>query len=209
MNRILIRPFMLCAVLTLLAAMPPGAAAQQTTITGRVTDAASGQPIPGAQVSIVGTQIGTQTNSAGNYTIRSVTPGPLSVRVLIIGYSEQQKQVTVTAGQPSTLDFELATSAVELSPIVTTATGEQRRVEVGNAIAQVDAAEVVADARGLERRRPAHVARGRRHGRSAARRRAPASRVRIRGTSSLSLTQQPDLRHRRHPRRGHDRFVDA
>ena len=190
MNRILIRPFMLCAVLTLLAAMPPGAAAQQTTITGRVTDAASGQPIPGAQVSIVGTQIGTQTNSAGNYTIRSVTPGPLSVRVLIIGYSEQRKQVTVTAGQPSTLDFELATSAVELSPIVATVTGEQRRIEVGNAIAHVKASEVaqtraVSNVGDLLTSRAAGVmvVGGTQTG--------AGIRIRIRGTSSLSLSNNP------------------
>lgn len=190
MNRILIRPFMLCAVLTLIAAMPPGAAAQQTSITGRVTDVATGQPIPGAQVSIVGTQIGTQTNAEGNYTIRNLTPGAVSVRVLIIGYSEMRRQVTVSAGQVSTLNFELATSAIELSPVVATVTGEQRRVEVGNSIAHVNAAQVaqtraVSNVGDLITSRAAGVmvVGGTQTG--------AGIRIRIRGTSSLSLTNNP------------------
>ena len=49
---------------------PPG------SVTGRVTDAASGQPIMAAQVRVVGTNIGTQTNTEGQYTLRGVSPGP-------------------------------------------------------------------------------------------------------------------------------------
>ncbi|MGH7466618.1 MAG: carboxypeptidase-like regulatory domain-containing protein, partial [Longimicrobiales bacterium] len=117
--------------------------AQQAAITGRVTDVGTGQLIAGAQLAVVGSNIGSLTNSAGTYTIRSVTPGNVTVRVLILGYAEQSQPVALTAGQTATLNFELRPTAIILAPVVATATGEQRRIEVGNAIAHVNAAEVV------------------------------------------------------------------
>ncbi|GLC23880.1 SusC/RagA family TonB-linked outer membrane protein [Roseisolibacter agri] len=165
-------------------------APQQATITGRVTDAVSGQPIVAAQLNVVGSNLGTQTNAAGQYTIRGVRPGPAEVRVLRVGFAEQKSSVTLTAGQTATLDFQMRTVATTLTPVVTTATGEQRRVEVGNAIAQVNAAEVVstravgnvgdlltARAAGVQ------VLPGTQTG--------AGTRVRIRGTSSLSLSNNP------------------
>ncbi len=43
--------------------------AQQGTVAGRVTDQATGQPIPGARVAIVGTALVAQTNAEGRYTL--------------------------------------------------------------------------------------------------------------------------------------------
>src|SRR5690606_808401 len=80
---------------------------QQGSVTGRVTDAASGAPIGAAQVAIVGTTLGTQTNTEGQYTIRGVTPGQVEVRVLRLGFGEQRQAVTVVAGQAATLNFQM------------------------------------------------------------------------------------------------------
>ncbi|MDQ3998179.1 MAG: TonB-dependent receptor, partial [Gemmatimonadota bacterium] len=179
------------ALLLVLATPPLGAQAQQAaSITGRVTDATTRQPIVAVHVQVVGTALGAQTNAEGQYTIRGVRPGSIEVRALRVGYAEQRQPVTVTAGQAATLNFEMRPAAVTLSPIVTTATGEQRRVEVGNAIAQVNAAELaktraatsVSDL--LTARAPGvQVLPGVQTG--------AGSRVRIRGTSSLSLSNNP------------------
>jgi hypothetical protein len=167
-----------------------GAQAQQGTITGRVTDSLTREPIAAAQVSVVGTALGSQTNNDGQYTIRGVTPGQVEVRLLRLGFAEQRRRVTVTAGQTATLDFQLRAVAMSLNPVVTTATGQQRRIEVGNAIAQVDAAEVV-QTRAVSnlgdlltsRAAGVQVLPGTQTG--------AGTRVRIRGTSSLSLTNNP------------------
>jgi TonB-linked SusC/RagA family outer membrane protein len=164
--------------------------AQQTAVSGRVTDAATGQPVVGAQVMVAGSNLGTQTNSNGNYTIRGVQAGQITVRVLTIGYAEQSQQVTLTAGQAATLNFQLQQVAIALSPVVATVTGEQRRVEVGNAIARVNATEVVqtravtnmADLM-TSRAAGVMVIPGTQTG--------AGTRVRIRGTSSLSLSNNP------------------
>ena len=51
--------------------------------------------------------------------------------------------MTVAANEEATVDFALGPVAISLAPVVTTATGEQRRVEIGNSVAQIDAAKVV------------------------------------------------------------------
>jgi len=180
-----------CAVASLLCVLGAGAAAaQQGTITGRVTDARTGQPVPSAQVRVTGSNQVALTNAEGTYTLRGVAAGPASVRVLVIGYGERSQPVTVGAGQAATLDFTLQPSAVSLTPVVVTATGEQRRTEVGNAIAEVRAAELVRTTSVsnvgdlLTARTPGvTVTPGTQTG--------AGVRIRIRGTSSLSLTNNP------------------
>src|SRR5205085_5906813 len=81
----------------------------------------------------------------GRYTIRGVAPGQLVVRVLRVGYSEQKKSITMAPGQSVTLDFQLEPAIVKLNEVVTTATGEQRKVELGNTVAVIDAAKRVSE----------------------------------------------------------------
>ncbi|HYD53512.1 MAG TPA: carboxypeptidase regulatory-like domain-containing protein, partial [Gemmatimonadaceae bacterium] len=141
------RPRVLARALAMLALSAGVAAAQQATISGRVTAQGSGEPIPDSRVVVVGTSLITGTNAEGRYTLRNVPVGAHEVRVIRIGYAEQKQPVRTTAGQTVTLDFQLAQSAVRLAEIVTTATGEQqRRLELGNAIGTVgNVAERVAE----------------------------------------------------------------
>ena len=163
---------------------------QQGTISGRITDAANNQPVSAAQISIVGTTLGTQANQDGQYAIRGVAPGTVELRVLRVGFAEAKQTVTVTAGQTVTADIRMRAVVTTLAPVVTTATGEQRRVEVGNAIAQVDAAKVVETQAVsnvgdlLTSRAPGVTVFG-------GTQTGAGTRIRIRGTSSLSLTNNP------------------
>jgi TonB-linked SusC/RagA family outer membrane protein len=165
-------------------------AQEQGSITGRVTDATTNEPVAAAQVTIVGTTTGAGTNSEGEYTIRGVRPGSVELRVLRVGFSEQKRNVTVTAGQAVTADFAMTPVPISLAPVVTTATGEQRRIELGNSIGGVDAAKVVeekpvtnmADLL-VSRVAGVTVIPGTQTG--------AGIRIRIRGTSSLSLANNP------------------
>ena len=163
--------------------------AQRGTIRGRITEEGSDRPIPHTQVGIVGTTLGAETDGDGRYQIASPA-GQVTVRVVRIGFAGQSKAATVTAGQTTTLDFQLASVAVKLNPIVTTATGQQRRIEVGNAIAQVNAVDLVqtqavsqvADLL-VSKAAGVTVFTGVQTG--------AGTRIRIRGTSSLSLSNNP------------------
>src|SRR5258708_38046245 len=55
------------------------------TITGTVTGDA-GQPMPGAQVALVGTGLGTATNASGKYTIVNVPAAQYRIRAQMIGH---------------------------------------------------------------------------------------------------------------------------
>ncbi len=182
-----------CALAVLLVAGGSTALRAQATvgtITGTARDSASGQPVAAVQVNVVGTTNGGLTNAEGQFTIRGVQPGQVTLRALRVGYSETRQTVTVVAGQTATVSLTLRTVPVSLSAVVSTATGDRRRVEVGNAIAQIDAAEVtqtraVANVADLLTSRAAGVmvVPGTQTG--------AGTRVRIRGTSSISLTNNP------------------
>lgn len=166
------------------------ASAQTGSIAVRVTDAASSNPIDQAQVSVIGSNLGGLTNNDGRVVIRGVAPGTQQVRVLRVGYAEQKKPVTVVAGQQATLDFSLGAVAVSLAPVVTTATGETRRVEVGNTVAQINTPKVL-EAAPIKNIDDILTARTTSFAVTQGNQTGSGSRMRIRGQASLSLSNQP------------------
>ena len=163
---------------------------QSGTITGRVTDAANGQPVAAAQVNVVGTNLGAQANTEGQFTLRGVNAGSVELRVLRVGFAETKQTVTVTAGQTVTANIRMRAVVATLAPVVTTATGEQRRVEVGNAIAQVDAAKIV-ETQAVTNMGDLLVSKAAGVRVFSGTQTGAGTRVRVRGTSSISLTNNP------------------
>ena len=119
------------AFVLLAAAMPLTA---QGTVTGRVSAAGTGQPLADARVLVIGTTLATSTAEDGKFTLRNAPTGNLQLQVLRVGYQSQKKAVTVVNGQATTADFTLNVAIAQLEEVVTTATGQQRRVELGNAV---------------------------------------------------------------------------
>ena len=105
----------------LLALVGTGAVAAQTstgTITGVVTEVTSGQPLYDAWVTVEATPLSVMTNATGRYVLEGVPAGEHTVRVRMLGFATQEKQVTVTAGQVTVADFAIVVSAVPLDEIV-------------------------------------------------------------------------------------------
>ncbi len=117
-------------------------AAQPATLTGRVTTSAAA-PLGDTRVVIVGTTLGAMTNADGRYTIRGVPAGTVDVRVTRLGYQEVKQPATLTAGGTTTLNFTMTASAVQLNEMVVTATGVQRRAEIGNSVSIISVADRV------------------------------------------------------------------
>jgi TonB-linked SusC/RagA family outer membrane protein len=109
-----------------LATIASVAAAQGTTISGRVTSE-QGAPIPGVSVFIPTLNIGGQTNDAGNYTfvVSSANAHGQSVTLTarVIGYSARSVPVTLTAGGTVTENFVLALNPLRLGEVVVTGAG--------------------------------------------------------------------------------------
>jgi TonB-linked SusC/RagA family outer membrane protein len=172
-------------------AFASAAAAQQTgRVTGRVTDVVSGAPLEGARVLVNGTTLATGTSANGSFTLSTVPAGTAEIRILRLGYQAQRRTVTVTAGETATLDVAMPASAVQLEGVTVTVTGEQERMRVGNAVSTIQASEIVATgpvanmsdlmvakAPGIQVLPGAITGAG--------------QRIRIRGTNSLSLNNEP------------------
>lgn len=124
---------------------PASSAAILGTLSGRVTDSATGIAISRAVIVVEPGSRRTMTDDAGQYRLADVTAGQHTVTVQRIGFSPQMQSVVMT-NNPMTLDFELAAVASRLNEVVTTVTGAQRRVEVGNAIGMINADSVVREA---------------------------------------------------------------
>ncbi|MEX0720893.1 MAG: TonB-dependent receptor [Balneolaceae bacterium] len=78
-------------------------------IAGRVVEESSGEPLPGVNVSIVGTQKGAVTDVEGYYTILNVTPDTYELQASFLGFQTNIVQnVRVTIGQTTTIDFSLS-----------------------------------------------------------------------------------------------------
>jgi TonB-dependent starch-binding outer membrane protein SusC len=136
------RTGLLGAALATLPALP--ALAQSTgTVSGRVTDADNGQSIVAAQLSIDGTTLGRATGEDGRYVIAGVPVGTHTLVVRRIGYVRQTRSIVVSNGGTVTADFALLKSSVSLAGVVVTATGEERKKEVGNAITTVGSDDFV------------------------------------------------------------------
>ncbi|MDZ7691036.1 MAG: carboxypeptidase-like regulatory domain-containing protein [Balneolaceae bacterium] len=99
----------------------------QTTVTGTVTDAQTGDPLPGANVSIQGTTTGSSTNSEGEYSISDVEPGTYTFVASFIGYQESTREVTIGQNQQQVnVDFSLQPSQLQMEEMVVTALGVQQ-----------------------------------------------------------------------------------
>jgi len=59
---------------------------EKAILTGKVTDAKTGDPLPGVNVVIKGTYYGAATDINGNYIIRDLNPGTYNIDVSLIGY---------------------------------------------------------------------------------------------------------------------------
>ena len=98
-------------------------------IVGRVYDAGSGDPIPGAQVSLEGTAITGRTDLSGRYTLLGVAAGRYSVIVRVIGYTAKTVSgVEVHIGAVASLDIALAATAVQVAAVEVTAEVERGSV---------------------------------------------------------------------------------
>lgn len=165
--------------------------AQAGSVTGQVTDRQSGQPVPGARIQVTQTGQVVGVRFDGRYNIARVAPGSYDLRVIAVGYAADRRQVTVVSDQAATLDFALTAVAYSLEEMVVTATGEQRRLELGHTVGVIRADSVAAlspitNMSNLLQARTAGVTILPSSGTVGA-----GSRIRIRGANSLSLSNEP------------------
>ena len=172
-----------------LSAVAAPAGAQGGSVGGTVIAERTAQPISEVQVTVVGTTLGAVTDATGRFRIIGVTGDSVQLSVRRIGY--RPETVGARVGDES-LRIPLVERALELSAVVVTGTaGATERRAVGNAVSQIQAAEVVAtqpvsNLQELLNARAPGVNIITSSGQAGS-----GSRIRIRGASSLALVNEP------------------
>src|SRR5688572_14599983 len=114
-----------------------GAQSPSGTITGRVIDSSTQQPLTGVTVLVEGTRLGTVTGNDGVFRLGGVPEGNRDVRARRIGYQSQLRSVAVGAGATANVEFALAPSASFLDQVVVVGYSSQRKSDITGAVATV------------------------------------------------------------------------
>lgn len=122
-------PSFLAVAIALL--LPLAASAQSRIITGTVTIAATGQPLPDAMISLVGGTVETRTGTDGQFRI-AAPAGPVTVLARAIGYKRLAKPLAAGVNR---VDFALEKDLLLLENVVVT--GQATTVEQRSATTAV------------------------------------------------------------------------
>ena len=167
--------------------------AQTGAITGEVAAASTGEPLTGAQVFVQELDIGGLSQASGRFTVQDVPAGSYSLTAQRVGYVTLNVDVTVAAGQTVVINLQMEQQAIALDEIVVTGTagGTQRRA-IGNAVDRLDIVGIreIAPAATVD-----EILGGRIPGlytvQGSGQAGMSGSRVRIRGVSSLGVSNDP------------------
>ena len=92
--------------------------AQQGKLRGVVTDNKTGEPLPGANITLEGTTLGAAADLSGMYIVLAVSPGRYTVRVNYIGYQTLAiSNIRVSANLTTTEDFQLTPTTIDLEAV--------------------------------------------------------------------------------------------
>jgi TonB-linked SusC/RagA family outer membrane protein len=120
--------------------------AEPGSVSGRVADTKSGQGLVGAEVALEKTRWRAVTGDDGRFHIDAVEAGSYTLLVRRIGYAKRIQSLTVSSGAEATVDVALEPMPTQLNEIVTTVTGEQRRLELGHVVGVINADSLVKEA---------------------------------------------------------------
>src|ERR1700743_3752928 len=106
------------------------AAAQNVTVTGKITDAKDGSSLPGVSVLAKGTSIGVVTDGSGNFKL-SV---PSSAKTLVISYVGYDRQEVAITGAPLNIALTASSTALNEVTVVSIGYGTARKKDLTGAV---------------------------------------------------------------------------
>ena len=122
---------------------PKAVPRQVGTVSGRVTEAKTGQGIASVELLVEGTRSQTLTGEDGRYRLTDIEAGSYTLTARRIGYQRESRPIQIEGNAETTADFVLQPVVTRLNELVVTATGEQRRAEIGNVIGRIQADSLV------------------------------------------------------------------
>lgn len=104
---------------------------EDKTVTGRVTDAETHESLPGVNVLVKGTSIGTNTNSDGNFSLN--VPENAMLEFSYIGY----KTLQLPVGERTVVDVQLVLDSKALEEVIVVGYGTQKKINTTGAVDQI------------------------------------------------------------------------
>ena len=96
-------------------------AQDNTSINGQVSDARSGMPLPGVNIQIQGSLLGTTSDLTGYFQLNDLPPGAYTLTFTMMGYAPySQRDVAVLVGIPTALEIELKSNVLASPQVVVT-----------------------------------------------------------------------------------------
>ncbi|SDR78470.1 TonB-dependent receptor [Christiangramia echinicola] len=118
--------------------------AQTGSISGTITDAATGEPLLGTNIVVRGTNTGASTNESGYYKL-DLEPDDYTIEVFFIGYETLTRDITIESGQDMTMDFSLNASSSVMDEVVVSANRRPQKITKAPATVNVISAQQIAD----------------------------------------------------------------
>lgn len=124
--------------LVLLKRLPRAVARDSAVIRGRVLDSASNSPVSRASVDLDGTKLHVLTRDDGTFVLANVPVGGHMLSIHRLGYKPVRRAISVRADQDTSIVVTLVSVPSALKEVVTTGSGEQERMEIGNSVVVID-----------------------------------------------------------------------
>jgi outer membrane receptor protein involved in Fe transport len=120
-------------------------AATTGKVAGRILDKVTGNPLPGANIELVGTGLGAAADLDGEFFILNITPGKYVVEVSLIGYkTTRTEEIVVSTNATTTLEFELEEQIIEGEVITVSVDAISGKKDVTSSIRHVSADVIAA-----------------------------------------------------------------
>jgi TonB-dependent receptor len=139
--------FLRLLMFLIILVLPVFLSAQTGVVQGRVTDVNSGDPLPGANVQIEGTMIGSATDIEGRYRILNAPLGRQQLRFSYMGYQTKTEEVTVRLGETVIKDVSLAPIVLKGREVVVTAQAEGQLAAINQQLRSEQIVNVVSSDR--------------------------------------------------------------
>jgi len=89
------------------------------SITGKVVDVTTQEPLVGANIAVLGSELGAVAEGEGNFVIKNLEPGSYNVKISMLGYQTIIKnRVVVRPGKPIFLKIEIEQEPIQLGETV-------------------------------------------------------------------------------------------
>ncbi|MBN2708080.1 MAG: TonB-dependent receptor [Calditrichaceae bacterium] len=112
----------LISLVMVMAGLSPISAQSAGKIAGSVIQTENGEPLPGANIIIVGTYLGAAADEDGAYYILNVPPGKYELQAIMVGFrTTKMVDVVVNSGKTTKVDFRLSSELIETEEVVVTA----------------------------------------------------------------------------------------